>query len=239
MVHKGSWNEWESCWINIELTDVTQRSNGKQDSRVVWVTNYTTNYLQSLAPWKNYLVLRFWESWIWEPLCGSCWLRVSGEVTVKLLVETVVFEQAAGSASNFTYMSCCSVAQSCLTLCNPTDCSMPDLSVLHLPEFVQTRLQWVGEAIQPSHPLLSPFPPAFSHLCHVEISIGHNMAAGFSQSKGFRRQRGNTTLLLWPALWVTHCVFHLVVLVRSKSPNRRRGLHRAWIPWGCLTGGRE
>ena len=53
MVHKGSWNEWENCWINIELTDVTQRSNGKQDSRVVWVTNYTTNYLQSLAPWKK------------------------------------------------------------------------------------------------------------------------------------------------------------------------------------------
>lgn len=36
--------------MNNELTDVTQRSNGKQDSRVVWFTNYTTNHLQSLAP---------------------------------------------------------------------------------------------------------------------------------------------------------------------------------------------
>ena len=57
MVHEGSWNEWGNCWMNNELTDVTQRSNGKQDSRVGWFTNYTTNHLQSLAPWKKLLVL--------------------------------------------------------------------------------------------------------------------------------------------------------------------------------------
>ena len=53
-----------------------------------------------------------------------------------------------------------SVAQSCLTLCNPMNRSMPSLPVHHqLLEFTQTHLHWVGDAIQPSHPLLSPSPP--------------------------------------------------------------------------------
>ena len=51
--------------------------------------------------------------------------------------------------------SLCSVAQSCLTVCNPTDCSTPGFPVLHyLPEFAQIHVHWVGDAIQPSHPLL-------------------------------------------------------------------------------------
>ena len=54
-----------------------------------------------------------------------------------------------------------SVAQSCLTLCNPMNCSTPGLPVHHqLPESTQTHVHWVGDAIQPSHLLLSPSPPA-------------------------------------------------------------------------------
>ena len=54
-----------------------------------------------------------------------------------------------------------SVTQSCLTLCDPMDCSTPDFSVHHqLPEFTQTHVHGVGDAIQPPHPLLSPSPPA-------------------------------------------------------------------------------
>ena len=53
-----------------------------------------------------------------------------------------------------------SVVQSCPTLCGPTDCSTPGLPVLHqLPEFAQTHIHRVGDAIRPSHPLLSPSPP--------------------------------------------------------------------------------
>ena len=52
------------------------------------------------------------------------------------------------------------VAQSCLTLCNYIDCSMPGLPVLlQLTELTKTLLQGVGDAIQPSHPLSSPSPP--------------------------------------------------------------------------------
>ena len=54
-----------------------------------------------------------------------------------------------------------SVAQLCLTLCNPMNRIMPGLLVYHKHlEFTQTRARRVGDAIQPSHPLLSPSPPA-------------------------------------------------------------------------------
>ena len=54
-----------------------------------------------------------------------------------------------------------SVAQSCLTLCDPMNRSTPGLLVHHqLPEFTQTHVHRVGDAIQPSHPLSSPSPPA-------------------------------------------------------------------------------
>ena len=54
-----------------------------------------------------------------------------------------------------------SVAQSCLTLCNPMNCSTPGLPVHHqLPEFTQTYVHQISDAIQPAHPLSSPSPPA-------------------------------------------------------------------------------
>ena len=54
-----------------------------------------------------------------------------------------------------------SVAQSCPTICDPMNCSTPGLPVHHqLPVFTQTYVHQVGDAIQQSHPLLSPSPPA-------------------------------------------------------------------------------
>ena len=54
-----------------------------------------------------------------------------------------------------------SIVQSCLTLCNPMDCSMLGFPVHHqLPEFTQTHVHQVRDAIQPSHPRSSPSPPA-------------------------------------------------------------------------------
>ena len=56
-----------------------------------------------------------------------------------------------------------SIDQSCLTLCDPMDCSMPSFPVHHkLPELAQTHVHQVSDAIQPSHPLSSPSPPAFN-----------------------------------------------------------------------------
>ena len=54
-----------------------------------------------------------------------------------------------------------SVTQSCLTLCNHMDCSTPVFPVNHqLPELAEMHVHQVGDAIQPSHPLLSPSPPS-------------------------------------------------------------------------------
>ena len=54
-----------------------------------------------------------------------------------------------------------SVTQLCPTLCDPMDCSTPGFPVHHqLPELAQTHIHWVGDAIQPSHPMSSPSPPA-------------------------------------------------------------------------------
>ena len=69
-----------------------------------------------------------------------------------------------------------SVAQSCPTLCDPMNYSMPGLPVHHqLPEFTQTHVHRVGDAIQPSHPLLSPSPPA--HLIPPSIRAFSNESA--------------------------------------------------------------
>ena len=58
---------------------------------------------------------------------------------------------------------CCLVTKSCLTLCDPIYCSLPGFPVLyHHPEFVQTHVHGVGDAIQRSHSLLPPSPPAFN-----------------------------------------------------------------------------
>ena len=63
-----------------------------------------------------------------------------------------------------------SVAQSCPTHCDPMNRSTPGLPVHHqLPEFTQTHNHWVGDAIQPSHPLSSPSPPAPNPSQHQAI----------------------------------------------------------------------
>ena len=74
-----------------------------------------------------------------------------------------------------------SVAQSCPTLCNPMNHSMPGLPVHHqLLESTQTHVHWVGDAIQPSHPLSFPSPPALNLSQHQGlfqwVSSSHQVA---------------------------------------------------------------
>ena len=82
---------------------------------------------------------------------------------------------------SFASFSFSSVAQSWPTLCNPMDCSTPGLPVHHqLPESTQTHVHWVRDAIQTSHPLSSPFPPALNPLLHQGlfkwVSSSHQVA---------------------------------------------------------------
>ena len=67
-------------------------------------------------------------------------------------------------------IQCSSVADSCLTLCNPTDCSIPGFPVYHqLLELAQTHLHQSGDAMLPSHPLSSPSSPAFNFSQHQRL----------------------------------------------------------------------
>ena len=75
----------------------------------------------------------------------------------------------------------CSVAKLCLTLCNPMNCSTAGFSVYHcLPEFSQTHVHWVSDAIQPSHSLLPPSPLALNFSQHQglfqRVSSSHQVA---------------------------------------------------------------
>ena len=117
-----------------------------------------------------------------------------------------------------------SVAQSCLTLCDPMNRSTPGLPVHHqLPEFTQTHVHRVSDAVQPSHPLSSPSPPAPNTSQHQSLfqwvnstwggqSTGVSALASFLakntqdssplgwtgwislQSRGFSRVFSNTTV---------------------------------------------
>ena len=81
----------------------------------------------------------------------------------------------------FSSVQFSSVAQSCPTLCNPMNCSTPGLPVHHqLPEFTQTHIHWVSDAIQLYHPLSSPSPPVLSLFQHQGlfkwVSFPHQVA---------------------------------------------------------------
>ena len=81
-----------------------------------------------------------------------------------------------------------SVAPSCPTLSDPIDCSMPDLPVYHqLSEFTQTHVHWVSDTIQPSHPLVSPSPPAFNLSQHQKWS--HSVVSDSLQPRGLQHAR--------------------------------------------------
>ena len=72
-------------------------------------------------------------------------------------------DENVGGVFGRLFSSVSSVTQLCPTLCNPVNCSMSVFPVHHhLPELTQTHVHQVGDAIQPSHPLLSPSPPTFN-----------------------------------------------------------------------------
>ena len=85
---------------------------------------------------------------------------------------------------------CCSIAKSCLILCDPMNCSTPGFFVLYyLPEFAQTHVPWVRDAIQPSHPLVpfssrpQSFPASGSFpMSWLFISGGRRIGASASAS---------------------------------------------------------
>ena len=97
--------------------------------------------------------------------------------------------------------TCCSVAKSCLTICDPIDCSASGFPVLHyLPEFAQTHTHWVSDAIQPSHPLLPlfsscplSFPASGSFLMTLHIRWSKYWSFSWSQPTKRRGKRWHSS----------------------------------------------
>ena len=105
-------------------------------------------------------------------MSSACQSLMSKRLTMSLTIKS--WKSRAVSYSSVYSKSLSSVqfspvTQLCPTLCSPMDCSMPGLAVHHqLQEFTQTHVHWVGDTIEPSHPLLSPSPPAFN-LSHIRV----------------------------------------------------------------------
>ena len=103
---------------------------------------------------------------------------------VKCKCRSDLLEEKAGFLSLLLIgnIGCCSVAQSCLTLFNPMDCSTPGLPLLHcLLEFAQVHVHWVGDAIQPPQHLPPPSPFAFNlsqHQSFISRLTGKDPGAG-------------------------------------------------------------
>jgi len=110
-----------------------------------------------------------------ELLCGRSF------ITVKRDRESFWYGHQRGTESGLltSLQLFSSVAQSCPTLCDPMNRSMPGLPV-HLPESTQTHAHQVGDAIQPSHPLSSRSPPALNLTQHQDlfqwVSSSHHVA---------------------------------------------------------------
>ena len=129
------------------------------------------------------------------------------------------------SMTQWTSVQFSSVTQSCLTLCDPMNCSTPGLPVHHrLQESTQAHVHWVGDAIQPSHPLLPPSPPALNPSQHQDlfqwVSSSHQVAKISSQ---WTRVWAN------PGSWWRTGKPRVLQSMRLQSQTQLRG----WIPTTC------
>ena len=114
--------------------------------------NTLSRFVIAFFPRSNHLLI----SWLQSPSLVILKPKKRKSVTTSTFSPSVCHEVLGLDAMIFS-----SVAQSCLTLCNPKNRSTPGLPVNHqLPEFTQTHVHQIRDAIQPSHPLLSPSPPA-------------------------------------------------------------------------------
>ena len=107
----------------------------------------------------------------------------------------------------FSIPCCRSVTQSCATLCDCMDCSMPGIPVHHqLLELAQTQIHRVGNAIQPSHPLSSPSPPVQSFPASGSFLVSQLFASG-GQSMSFSLSISPLRLISFRIEW-----FHLFAI---------------------------
>ena len=117
--------------------------------------SYSLNMFHRLLTGSEQQVQQIFFHWIYS-LCKNPIMNIRPYPAIVILLH------------QFSY-----VAQLCPNLCDPMDCSTPGFSVHHqLPELAHTHVHWVGDAIQPSHPLSSPSPLAFNVSQHQGLFSG-------------------------------------------------------------------
>ena len=145
------------------------------------ITYYSALYLLSNWLFSPFMEYDFWSQGthlVHNSISLTSWHKV-GYQHRHLLFLFSSFQIDVDPLENIFQFS--SVTQSCSTLCDPTNHSTPGFPVHHqLLEFTQTHVHWVGDAIQLSHPLLSPSPPAFNLSQHQGlfkwVSSSHQVA---------------------------------------------------------------
>ena len=117
---------------------------------------------------------------------------------------------------------CCSLAQLCPTLYDPMDCNTSGFPVHHhLPELAQTHVHWVSDAIQPSHPLPSPSPPALN----------------LSQYQGLFRRGSSSHQVAYMTLVCTDCFGKGSNVARPRKEALREDCRDTWRTGGWEQGG--
>ena len=136
-------------------------------------------------PWAPCLMHWTWTGdlfHIWQYTCFNAILSSHPTLIFSHRVQKSVLYICVSFAISHIGSSFSSVQSlSCVWLCDAMNCSMPGLPVHHqLPESTQTHVHWVGDVIQPSHPLSSPFPPALNLSQHQGlfkwVSSSHHVA---------------------------------------------------------------
>ena len=140
------WCDWSWCSVHPGISMSKSRELRITGAHGPWTTVHLVKSRLSLA---SKTMSRKPCAIVLEKLFQSCSIKASALITL-------------GKVS-LQSSYCCSVANSCPTLCNPMNCSTPSSPVLHyLLEFAQIYVHWVSDGIQPSHPLLPPSPFAFN-----------------------------------------------------------------------------
>ena len=170
--------QWTWVWVNSGSWWWTRRLGVLQSMRSQrvghdWVPELTEIYSVD-SHFKGYVIVL--------KIYNQCKIFVKPVVLRRIWV---LRNTQFSSLSNLSLLEVfCPFTQSFLTLCNSRDCSTPGLPVHHhLPEFSQTHVHWIGDSIQPSHPLSSPSPPA----CNL------------SQHQGLSNE--SVLLIRWPNYW--------------------------------------
>ena len=142
-------------WID-ELAEVTEAQLLERINESPW---YASQVDKSTSV-DNKAIIFVFIQYIFRRMCTSiCYVHFWCQPTPRLQ-----------NYSSLNDCCCCFNSQSRLTLCDPMDCSTPGFSIPHiLLEFTQVHVHWLSNAIQPSHPLLPPSPPALNLSQHQAL----------------------------------------------------------------------